>query len=66
MSGLRLERHNKVLLSSRGVTCWGQGPIGRTGYYKLVETSTHKGDKRLVIVATVESVAVCTDVECAQ
>ena len=40
------------LLASRGVTCWGQGPIGKTGYYQLATASAqHKGDKRLAIVA---------------
>ncbi len=40
-----------------GVTTWGQGPIGETGYFQLVTASAqHKGDKRLAIVARVTDV----------
>jgi len=39
-------------LQSRSVTAWGQGPVGRTGYYLLASVSPRqKGDRVFVIVA---------------
>lgn len=44
-------------LQSRSVTAWGQGPIHGTNFYKLADVGPqHKGDKTLVIVATLEDV----------
>ena len=44
-------------LKSMSSTAWAQGPIGKTGFYTLHQCSPHhKGDKRLVVVATVADV----------
>ena len=40
------------LLNSKGVTCWAQGVIAGTDYFKLVHTSpATKGDKPFIGVA---------------
>jgi len=44
-------------LKDKSVTAWAQGQIGNTGFYKLhLCSAQHKGDKRLVIVATMADV----------
>lgn len=43
------------LLRAKTVTCWGQGPIPQTEWFKLAEVSpSTKGNKRLVIVCRAE------------
>lgn len=38
-------------LTCKGSTCWSQGPIGDTGFYKLVHCSPQsKGDKQFILV----------------
>lgn len=47
------------LLNSKMSCCWGQGPIGTSGYYQLARPSPQsKGNKRLVIIATQAAVDV--------
>lgn len=44
-------------LNSKSVTCWAQGPVGKTGFYKLVHTSpNHVDGKSLIIVCRVNKV----------
>lgn len=41
----------KDLRQSRTACCWGQGPIGETGYFQLARPSPQSaGDKRIVVV----------------
>lgn len=47
-----------VLLKSRGSSCWGQGRIGDTGYFKLASPSKRSRDeKRLVIVCSNDKIS---------
>jgi hypothetical protein len=43
-------------LASRAASCWGQGPVGNTGYYKLVHTSPNSvREKPLVILCPISA-----------
>lgn len=47
------------LLDSKDSTCWGQEPVGETGFFQLVTCSPqHKGDKRFAIVASAADVQI--------
>jgi hypothetical protein len=42
-------------LNSKSVTNWAQGPIGNSGYYKLVHCSPRKNSsKQLIIICKTE------------